>query len=343
VSVLTALSSGAVQGPGAEPTVSVVVCTYTHDRWSELCDALASLERQGRPPAEVIVVTDHNRSLFERVRAAWPLVTVIENGGPRGLSGARNTGVAAASGDIVAFIDDDAIAESDWLERLVDPYASEDVIGVGGSVQPHWVDEPPQALPEEFYWVVGCSYRGLPETRAAVRNFIGANMSYRRAIFEAVGGFRTSLGRVGGVPLGCEETEFGVRAKATCPDSTLVYEPEARVRHQVPAARTTWSYFRARCYSEGLSKAEVVRLAGASAGLQSERNYTFRTLPGALARELAALGRGERAAALNAAALAVGVAWTGAGYVVGRTRIRLNTTSGRTTARRPSQLRVRPA
>jgi len=323
-------------------SVSVIICTYTDERWDELCDALDSLGRQRLAPAEIIVVTDHNRGLFDRVRAERPLVTVVENGGQRGLSGARNTGVLTASSDIVAFMDDDAIAENDWLEQLIVPYASEDVIGVGGSVEPYWVDQRPRALPEEFYWVVGCSYRGLPTARAVIRNFIGANMSYRRAVFQEVGGFRATLGRVDSTPLGCEETEFGVRATAARPGAVLLYEPLARVRHRVPPGRTTWGYFRARCYSEGLSKAEVVRHAGASAGLRSERSYTFHTLPRALVRELGATVRqADRAAILRAAALGIGVAWTSAGYVVGRTRARMNTASSRMTASGPSPVPLR--
>src|SRR5512141_177425 len=91
--------------------ISVIICAYTDARWNDLIEAVASLRRQQTAPAEVIVVVDHNPALLARVRAEFPHVTVIENMGPQGLSGARNSGLAAASGEIVAFMDEDATAE----------------------------------------------------------------------------------------------------------------------------------------------------------------------------------------------------------------------------------------
>ena len=135
----------------------------------------------------------------------------------------------------------------------------------------------PPGSREEFDWVVGCSYRGLPTGCAPVRNLIGANMSFRRSVLAEVGGFRSELGRIGTRPLGCEETELCLRIGRRFPDRVILHEPRARVLHQVPADRASWRYFTARCYSEGLSKATVARLAGAR-GLSSERSYTLRVL-----------------------------------------------------------------
>src|SRR5215210_1027234 len=98
--------------------VSVVICAYTEERWSDLELAVESLTRQTRAPLEVIVVADHNQALTERARSALSGVTVVENAEHPGLSGARNTGVAASTGAVVAFLDDDAVADPAWLERL---------------------------------------------------------------------------------------------------------------------------------------------------------------------------------------------------------------------------------
>lgn len=302
----------------AAPTVSVVVCAYTERRWGDLSAAVASLRSQTRPALEVIVVVDHNAGLLARVRRAFPDVSAVANQEAPGLSGARNTGTAHAAGDVVAFLDDDAAAQDDWLERLVAPYADERVIGVGGAVEPMWPGARPRSLPDEFLWVVGCSYRGLPTTTSPVRNLIGANMSYRRLVVVELGGFHAGLGRVGETPLGCEETELCVRASRRWPDALLMYEPSALVRHRVTRSRSRWAYFRSRCYSEGLSKAEVVRRAGRGLGLASERAYTARVLPRGVVRELAgAVATGDPGGVLRATGIAVGLLCTSAGFVAG--------------------------
>src|SRR3954471_11631617 len=187
----------------ATPTVSVVICAYTSARRDELLDAIQSLRRQTRAPSEVIVVIDHNTKLLGWVRAQAPDVHAIANRNERGLSGARNSGVRTARGDVVAFLDDDAMASPNWVEQLCSAYRDPAILGVGGAALPVW-EQRPAWFPDEFAWVVGCSYRGLPRDRAPVRNLIGCNMSFRPQVFEQLGGSTTRLGRAAGKPLGCE-------------------------------------------------------------------------------------------------------------------------------------------
>ena len=301
------------------PDASIVICAYTEDRWADLADAVDSVLHQSLPAREVLLVVDYNPRLLERARQSLAAVTVIPNTQPQGLSGARNSGVAAARGDIVAFLDDDATAASDWLEQLVNAYTSARVAGVGGAIEPVWLAGRPEWFPDEFAWVVGCTYRGLPTTTASVRNLIGANMSFRRGILESLGGFRHGLGRTRSRLLGCEETELCIRLNQRWPDSLLVFEPRARVCHRVPATRSRWSYFRARCYAEGLSKAALVDLVGAPHALRSERRYVLSTLTKGVWRELrGTILRRGRGGLPQAAAIAAGLSATAAGYVRGR-------------------------
>jgi glucosyl-dolichyl phosphate glucuronosyltransferase len=300
------------------PTISVVVCAYTERRWDALLGAVASVRGQTVPPLEVIVSVDHNPALRERVARQLADVVLTDNRQRQGLSGARNAGVAAAAGDVVAFLDDDAAAAPDWLERLAAGYARPSVLGVGGAIEPVWRTGRPRCFPEEFDWVVGCTYRGMPEAPAPVRNLIGANMSFRRTVLDAVGGFRCDIGRIGTRPLGCEETELCIRARRRWPDGMFLYDPSARVRHHVPASRASWRYFHARCYAEGLSKAVVARAADARSGLASERAHALRVLPRGMVRGVVdALAHGDPAGLGRSAMIAVGLAVTTAGYMVG--------------------------
>lgn len=299
----------------ALPAVSVVICAHTADRKEQLLAALDTVRAQSQPAREVIVVVDHNRELLDWICGRAPDVLVIENGEGPGLAGARNSGVSAARGDIVAFLDDDAEADPKWVERLVTGYRDDGVLAVGGAVLPVWEERPPW-FPEEFEWVVGCGYRGLPLQRSPVRNLIGCNMSFRRDVFERVGGFTEDLGRIADRPLGCEETEFCIRVGRDGTADPVLYEPSAAVHHAVPRSRTTFRYFLSRCYCEGISKSEVARRTGRDRGLASERAYALKTLPSGVWRDLRQ-GRFARAAAI-----VIGFLVTAVGFVAGTARRR---------------------
>jgi glucosyl-dolichyl phosphate glucuronosyltransferase len=299
--------------------ISVVICAYTEDRWDQVCAAIDSVRAQSLPSNDVIVVVDHNRSLFERLAATVQGagdVRVAENREAKGLSGARNTGSALARGEIVAFLDDDAVAHPDWLKFLTDAYADPSVAGVGGLTVPDWQRARPAWMPEEFYWVVGSSYLGMPPSGAPVRNLLGANMSFRREVFDLVDGFRTGIGRTSGKrPLGCEETEFCIRLGQRAPGSLLVMENRAVVSHFVPDSRCTFSYFLARCYAEGISKAQVTASVGSADGLASERSYVTRTLPAGVAKGVADVFRGRASGLARAGAIVAGLGMTTLGFL----------------------------
>jgi len=297
--------------------ISVVLCAYTDRRWEDIVAAVASIRGQTRPPARTILVVDHNPPLLERACLAFPEVLVVPNAGRPGLSGGRNTGVSHAVGDVVAFLDDDARAEPDWLERLAAGYSDPMVIGVGGTAAPVWPRRRPRWLPPEFDWVVGCSFTGMPTVAAPVRNLIGANMSFRREVFDTVGGFTDGLGRVGSRPLGCEETELGIRVRQWRAGVRLVYEPRAVVRHRVTPERMAWRYFCSRCYAEGFSKAIVSRLVGAKDALETERRYIRSVLPRAIVRALDPRRQRRSEGIASIGAIVAGLALAAGGYARG--------------------------
>jgi GT2 family glycosyltransferase len=302
-------------------SVSVVLCAYTLERWDDITAAVESLRAQSRPVDQVVLVADHNDELLERARAAFPEVECLPNAEAQGLSGARNTGVRAATGDVVAFLDDDAAAEPGWIEGLLEPYTEPSVVGTGGRVVPAWRSPRPRWFPEEFLWVVGCSYAGLPEGRAEVRNPIGASMSFRRSVFEQVGGFDAGMGRLGKDAAGCEETEFSIRARSD--GGRVVLSPSSVCRHAVTPDRVTRGYFRRRCRAEGRSKALVSRLAGQDEALSTERTYVSRTLPRGVLRGLGAALRGDLGGLGRAWAILEGTTLTVLAYAGTRLRLAL--------------------
>jgi GT2 family glycosyltransferase len=299
-------------------SVSVVICAHTERRWDDTLAAAASVRDQSYAAKELIVVVDHNRPLYERLKSALPDAMVVENREQQGLSGGKNTGIAIASGEVVAFLDDDATADVDWLKFMIDSYEERGVVGVGGLTLPKWDTRRPAWFPNEFDWVIGCTYVGMPRHRAPVRNLLGGNASFLREVFGQVGGFRSGIGRAQGKrPLGCEETEFCIRLNQQMPGAVLLYDDRAKIWHRVAAERSRFAYYRSRCYAEGLSKAMVTRSVGASDGLSSERHYTTKTLPRGVVRGLGDALRGDATGAGRAGAIIAGLATVTAGYAVG--------------------------
>ncbi len=331
--------------------VAVVICTYSRSRLGDLRRAVASVAAQQGVAVELVVVVDHNPELQAELGAelgaaangnasagrgdpsamgALSDVKVVPNTGVRGLSDARNSGVRAATTELVAFLDDDAVAEPDWLVELLTVLEGQAAQLVGGTVLPALEGARPGWWPQEFDWAVGCSYpgqiqdhaypassAGVPEA-VRVRNAIGASMLARRDALLAAGGFSTALGRVGTIPVGGEETELSIRLAAEHGPDAIWLATRSVVHHTVPAARLTTSYLHRRCYAEGLSKAVLGRLAPGGAALSSESRYLLTTLPRGVWRHLAAIFRGDPGGLARAGVLVSATAATAFGWVRGR-------------------------
>jgi hypothetical protein len=144
-------------------------------------------------------------------------------------------------------------------------------------------------------------------------------MSFRTEELRQIGGFREGIGRIGTVPLGCEETEACIRMARQFPGGQIRFEPTARVHHHVPAERATWRYLLRRCWAEGLSKAQVAALTGRSSALADEREYATHTLPRAIAHALGESVYGMRAGPLSRAVVVIaGLTVTTTGFIAGR-------------------------
>lgn len=299
------------------PAASVVIAAFAMERWQALVEAVASVQAQSAPATDIVVVIDHHPALLDRARRGLPDVTVIPNRGARGASGARNTGVAASRGEVVAFLDDDAVAGDLWLEALLAHFATPDVVGVGGRLEPLWAGRPPSWFPPEFGWTVGVSYRGMPTRAEPVRNVWSGNMAMRRQVFDLVNGFRAGFGKVGGRSRP-EDTDLCLRAAAARPGGIWIYEPAGVAWHRVPEGRATVGHFLRRCFHEGHGKAALAALNGVGESTSAERHYTRNVLPRAVLHNVGEAVRGDAWAMSRGCAAAAGLSCALAGFAVGR-------------------------
>jgi glycosyltransferase involved in cell wall biosynthesis len=300
--------------------VSVVICTYAPDAFDHFVDAANSVLAQTHDAVELVVVVDGDASLADRVRERYGThddVVIHCNDENRGLSESRNVGVGLATGDVVAFVDDDAVAYPDWVERLVALYDRHDAVAAGGRMAPRWVAGRPSYLPEEFYWLVGVTHRGFPTEECEVRNTFGSNISFRREVFEELGGFDADLGRSGEGNLQGEETEFAARMRQRYGEGVW-YDPDAVVEHKVFDYRTDPRWLLDRAFWQGYSKrvmSEVLPEAAAESGEEGAflRTLLLDSVPG----RLGSFVRQPRpAVVLQLVALVVLTGAVGAGYLV---------------------------
>lgn len=253
--------------------VSVVLCTYDPALLDATTKAIESLLNQTYDDREIVVIVDGSRGLYEKIVARFgdqPDVVLHCNEENRGLSESRNVGIELASGDVVAFIDDDAIARPEWLEELVDTFERHDADAAGGRMAPRWVAGKPSFLPEEFYWLIGVAHRGYPEEESQVRNTFGSNIAFRMDALDDVGGFNPALGRFGDRQIQGEETEIAIRLYEER-GSRVWYNPDAVVEHVIFEHRIQPWWLLRRAFWQGFSKyAMQVVLDGNGAEAENE-------------------------------------------------------------------------
>jgi glycosyltransferase involved in cell wall biosynthesis len=253
-----------------ERKVSVVICAYTNKRLKDIHRAVESVLTQTVKAHEVVIAVDHNEELFHTLREELPpTVKVVLSKGAPGLSETRNTGIRATTAEIIAFIDDDAIAEKNWVENILPHFEQPKVVAVGGQAVPLWPKgKPPFWFPEEFDFIIGCTAHKklILQSDGEVRNVTGSNMAFKKEIFEKVGFWETKLGRceLGRArfnPTGGEEAEICLRIKTNLPDSAIIFAPGSIVHHKVISERATLRYVFNFCFREGITRVMLDKLA----------------------------------------------------------------------------------
>lgn len=244
--------------------ISVVVCTRS--RAPLLAATLASLGRQtlAADRYEVLVVDNGSSDDTPEVvrRAAGCGANLRGLSEPRtGLSRARNTGVAAAAGAVVAFVDDDALVSEEWLARIAASFAASTTGAVTGRVEPLWeAPRPPWLSDALLPYLSIVDWGAVAGALAPGRWLCGTNMAFRREDLLAVGGFAEDLGRRGEKLLSMEEVD--VQSRLSARGVVLRYEPAMVVSHRVGAERLTPPWLERRAFWQGVSNAIFERHAG---------------------------------------------------------------------------------
>jgi len=201
---------------------------------------------------------DKTREVVEEVSRRHPGRFKYLFEGQPGKSHALNAGIRRADGDILAFIDDDVVASTTWLDSLTACFSSGEYAGAGGRIladrtfsAPRWLSSNERyALAPLALFDLGAQAGPLMEAP------FGTNMAFRKSVFAKYSGFRTDLGPRPGSEIRSEDTEFGGRLLAG--GEKLRYQPSAIVYHAVPEKRLTRKYFLAWWFAKGQAESRNV-------------------------------------------------------------------------------------
>jgi len=231
----------------------------------------------------------------------------------------RTTGTELAVGEYLVFLDDDASADSNWLEVMLATLDDPRVIAVGGAPLPVYSRDRPAWFPFEFDWIFGCAYEGLPTTAEPVLHLIGTTIAARREDLLAIGGFHFDV---------FEDMDMCHRLLQHSPDRQLIYQPSAIVRHYVHEDRLTWTYFWRRIFWVNRGKVAVMQSLGEGANLSSERQFVGCTFSRGIARELRLGIHGDLGGFARSGAMVIGVGLAGVGYLAGLIEMQMRTLMG---------------
>lgn len=268
--------------------ISAIICTL--NRHEILESACLSLHDQSlnKDFYEIVVVdngsTDNTKETVERLRFLIPNLHYLCE--PKmGLSNARNRGMVEAGGEIVAFLDDDAVADRKWLEELYSVYQKDkSVAAAGGKIHLIWKNGKPSWVNSSIEGYFGKYDLGEAEKILIYPEYpFGSNMSIRRQIALNSGGFRSALGRKGNNLIAAEETDLFCRLSRI--GGKVVYEPRAVVHHHVLAERISKLWGLRRAFDHGRS-ISMLNSFYENKGRSDWLNQAVRTIPKIIGKAL---------------------------------------------------------
>jgi glucosyl-dolichyl phosphate glucuronosyltransferase len=243
------------------PDLSIVLTSYSMDRYGDLCELLDSIKAQTPDDSgklldiETIFISERCPELSQKIRVYADRIglaglRVIDSDQTLGLGGARNLGTQESKGTIVAFIDDDVILFPDWARQMLVSYQYDSPIGVTGAAFPRWQDKKLDWLPKRFYWLISCTEWTGWDKLTEARSLWGMNMSLKREAFAAAGSFNTRLGYHSPI---AEDLELSLRVR-NATGQKFLFNPAVKVWHKVYAYRISRKFVAARAHHIGTSR-----------------------------------------------------------------------------------------
>jgi len=261
--------------------LSIVVTSYDPQRRRDITDLLDSIHVQLCNDFELVYVTERSKLLYnfvkESIEKRGIRGKVIHNEGSWGLSECRNIGVEHSKGEVIAFVDDDVILDSNWSCAILNAFKSLDgIIGATGPAYPYWLDNRVDWLPTELDWLIGCTRWFKSNVPVQVRNCWGMNMCFAREAFQKAGYFdvrstersrylrsasgqrqheETEQGKM------AEDVEYSLRVKRMT-GKKLYYLPDMRVLSKVYSYRLSSRFIVSRSSYIGYSRRNIAKVAG---------------------------------------------------------------------------------
>jgi glucosyl-dolichyl phosphate glucuronosyltransferase len=271
--------------------VSIITSCYTSERLNDIKQLIDSIASQTNQNYEALIVAERSIELKNTIidyiqEKGYLHIKILFNTGPNGISVARNLAISQAEGDILAFVDDDAVVDRDWVDAIIKSFQEDEgIVGVTGPIKPLWEKQSMVWFPPEFYWIFSCTSND-PVEKIEVRNGYGTNLSFDRKAFMKCGLFDPELGvkgrgKKGWQEPGAEETELSIRIKKSTGKS-IIFNPDVKVEHRVYTYRISNKFISKRAFWEGyaksLLKSKLRKTKGNNRVLSTEYNLLKRIL-----------------------------------------------------------------
>ncbi len=264
-----------------EYVLSIVVSAFSMERYEDLVEIFNKLNDQICLNFELIIIIDENFNLYDKLKLNFKNYNfenlfLIFNKNNYGLSYSRNLGIQKASGNAIAFLDDDAVPVPEWTQEIVKTFNDGKVMAATGDVIPLWEDPSMAWFPKELNWLISCSYIMTPSIYTEIDRGFGVNMVFRKDVFDEIGVFNTNLGISKGRWIGGEDTDMFLRVQDM--KGLIIFNPNITVYHKIAKKRIYLINICKRAYNGGISVAALKSTRPYRMNKSTEYKYFFKLL-----------------------------------------------------------------